>query len=266
MGLLQDMAVSSRARCDALQTSAAQMRERALATPPPRRLALSSFDLIAECKLRAPSAGELARPADPEGEAARRALMYAEAGAAAVSILTEPLRFDGALSHLAAAAAVCPVPVMRKDFLVDPIQVYEARLHGAGGVLLIVRMLDEETLGACLAAAEECDLFVLLEAFDEDDLVRAAPRVKAWTGQQPLLVGVNSRDLVTLEVEPDRLGRLAASLPEGTVAVAESGIEDPEEAKPLAQAGYSLALVGSALMRAPDPGAFAAALLEAGRC
>ncbi|TNE86830.1 MAG: indole-3-glycerol-phosphate synthase [Deltaproteobacteria bacterium] len=265
MGLLQDMAVSSRARVDALTASLAEMRERALATPAPKRLMLAGFDLIAECKLRAPSAGELAAPADPEGEAARRAKLYAEAGACAVSVLTEPERFDGDLSHLAAAAAVCPVPVMRKDFLVDPIQVYEGRAHGASGVLLILRMLDDAVLDACLRAAEECDLFVLLEAFDEADLARSERFVAAWTGAQPLLVGVNSRDLVTLKVDPGRLERLAAHLPAAVPGVAESGIDHPHEVGPLATAGYRLALVGSALMRAGDPAVFATALLEEGR-
>lgn len=243
------------------------MRERALAGPEPKRLQLTGFDLIAECKLKAPSVGVLAELDEAEAceEAARRALLYAESGACAVSVLTEPERFGGALSHMAAAAAVCPVPVMRKDFLVDALQVYEARAHGASGVLLILRMLDDAVLAACLEAAEACELFVLLEAFDEADLVRSASFVQSWTGSQPLLVGVNSRDLVTLKVDPGRLERLAAHLPAAAPGVAESGIDHPHEVGPLAEAGYRLALVGSALMRAPDPGVFAAQLLQEGR-
>ncbi|MCO4745044.1 MAG: indole-3-glycerol-phosphate synthase [Proteobacteria bacterium] len=268
MGLLDDMAVSSRARCEAAREgeSLEALRTRALATAPAPRLQLDRFDLIAECKLRAPSSGQLAKPKDPAAEAARRAKLYADAGAAAVSVLTEPDRFDGDLSHLAAAAAVCPIPVMRKDFLVDPYQVFEARAAGAGGVLLIAKMLDDQVLFDCMSAAAECGLFVLLEAFDEADLARCPAAVSAWTGADPLLVGINSRNLVTLAVEPARLLRLASLLPEGVPAVAESGVEAPEEAGPLARAGYTVALVGSALMRADDPGAFASALLEEGRC
>ena len=265
MGLLHEMAETSRVRCEAIEPSRAAVRVAALARPAPPRLSLGAFDLIAECKLRAPSAGRLAMPTDPAGEAARRALLYAEAGAAAVSVLTEPERFSGDLSHLEAAAAVCPVPVMRKDFLVDPIQVYEARLHGAGGVLLIVRMLEDEALGACLEAAAECGLFVLLEAFDERDLHRAGPFVAAWTGSEPLLVGVNSRDLVTLAVDAGRLERLASHLPAGAPGVAESGIDAAIEVGPLVRAGYRLALVGSALMRADDPADMVRAMLEEGR-
>jgi indole-3-glycerol phosphate synthase len=265
MGLLQNMARTSRARCAAIPHSLAEVRAAALARPAPPRLSLGSFDVIAECKLRAPSTGELAMPEDPAAEAARRAQIYAAAGAAAVSVLTEPERFAGDLSHLAAAAAVSPVPVMRKDFLVHPLQVYEARLHGAGGVLLIVRMLDDEALDACLRAAEECGLFVLLEAFDEEDLRRAAPFVADWAGSEPLLVGVNSRDLVTLAVDAGRLERLAAHLPKGAPGVAESGIDTASEVGPLAAVGYRLVLVGSALMRAEDPAAEVRAMLEEGR-
>lgn len=265
MGLLQDMARSSRARCDALETSPEELRALALATPRPPRLLLGSFDLIAECKLRAPSAGQLAEPLDGSAEATRRAILYADAGAAAVSVLTEPDQFGGALAHLAAAAAACAVPVMRKDFLVDPIQVYEARLHGAGGVLLIARMLDDQALAACLAAAAECGMFVLLEAFDEADLVRSGAVVSHWSGTEPLLVGVNSRDLVTLAVDPGRLVRLAAHLPDGVAGVAESGIERAEEVGPLVGAGYRLALVGSALMRSADPAGLVRSMLEEGR-
>lgn len=268
MGLLDDMAVSSRARCEAARAgeSLDALRDRALATAPAPRLVLADFDLIAECKLRAPSSGQLAKVANPAGEAARRALMYAQAGAAAVSVLTEPDRFDGDLSHLAAAARASPVPVMRKDFLVDPYQVYEARLAGAGGVLLIAKMLDDQVLLDCLSAASECGLFVLLEAFDEEDLSRCPLAVDAWNGPDPLLVGINSRNLVSLEVEPERLIRLAPLLPNGVPTVAESGVERPEEARALVAAGYRLVLVGSALMRAEDPSRFAAQLLKEGRC
>ncbi len=267
-GLLAQMAVASRARAEAARRvePLADLRRRALSTPVPPALALSGFDLIAEVKLRAPSAGVLATPDDPAAEAARRARAYADGGAAAISVLTEPSRFDGDLAHLAAAAAAVSVPVMRKDFLVDPYQVWEARASGAGGVLLIVRMLSDDALRALLDAAAEAGLFALVEAFDAADLARCAPLVARWpSGGPPLLVGVNSRDLVTLAIDPTRLGALASAMPAGAVPVAESGIHTPDDARGAARHGYRVALVGTALMGAPDPGALARAMRAAGR-
>lgn len=257
-GLLDAMAVSSRAR---VPEAVGAPRE-----APALRLS-GGFDLIAEIKLRAPSAGRLAQaPADREGWIARRAQVYAQAGAAAISVLTEPDRFDGALRDLEVAAAAVDVPVMRKDFLVDPIQVDEAAAAGAGGVLLIARMLDDRALDTCLTRAVDGGRFVLLEAFDADDLRRSADRVRGWPADgPPLLVGVNTRDLRTLAVDPDRLAALAPHLPAGAPAVAESGLQTPEDAARVRRLGYRLALVGSALMQAEDPGARLAAMVDAGR-
>jgi indole-3-glycerol phosphate synthase len=130
-------------------------------------------------------------------------LAYADAGAAAISVLTEPSRFDGALSHLTQAASGLAgrIPVMRKDFLVDAYQVYEARVAGAGGVLIILRMLARAELEALIEAAAQLGLFALLEAFDDTDL-RAAELVREYAARTSLLVGVNCRDLVTLKVVP----------------------------------------------------------------
>jgi indole-3-glycerol phosphate synthase len=184
-----------------------------------------------------------------------------------VSILTEPTRFDGSLEHLRAGAAALQglVPAMRKDFLIDAYQVWEARAAGAGGILLILRMLAPDKIGALLDAAVECGLFVLLEAFDQADLRRAAQLVEAYGSKVVLLVGVNCRDLATLEVVPGRLEALAAALPHGVPGVAESGLESALDAARIARAGYGVALVGSALMRAADPLALARSMLEAGR-
>jgi len=267
-GLLARMAVTSRERADAARAAEplADLRARARDLPPAPPLRLCGFDLLAEVKLRAPSAGVLARPADPAATAAERAEAYAAAGAAAVSVLTEPTRFDGDLAHLAAAARACTVPVLRKDFLVDRYQVWEARAAGAGGVLLIVRMLDESALHALLDAAAEAGLFALVEAFDASDLARVAPLVARWPeGGPPLLAGVNSRDLRTLDIDRGRLRALAADLPTGAVPVAESGILVPEDAWDAAEAGYAMILVGTALMAAPDPSALARSLLASGR-
>jgi indole-3-glycerol phosphate synthase len=193
---------------------------------------------------------------------------YAHAGAAAVSVLTEPTRFDGSLTHLTdAASALAPhhVPAMRKDFLVDPYQVLEARAAGAGGVLLILRMLSRETLGALIECARTQGLFILLEAFDAQDLEHMGEIVAADAGRSALLAGVNCRDLATLEVVPERLLELAPLLPRAVPQVAESGVADAEDARRLAAAGYRLILVGSALMRDQDPVGLARALIEAGR-
>jgi len=243
-----------------------QMRALAFASAPPVPLRLSSqgFDLIAEVKLRSPAAGVLG---EGTADLGARVALYARAGAAAVSILTEPSRFDGSLEHLRAGAAALRglVPAMRKDFLVDPYQVWEARAAGAGGILVILRMLEPGAIGALLDAAVECGLFVLLEAFDESDMRRAARLVAAYGSKAVLMVGVNCRDLSSLEVVPGRLEALAMHLPRGVPGVAESGLESAQDAARLARAGYCMALVGSALMRAADPQALARSMLEAGR-
>ncbi|HEV3182936.1 MAG TPA: hypothetical protein VGY90_08980 [Steroidobacteraceae bacterium] len=268
-GFLDEMAEASHARVRAAKARVAEaaLAERAQRTPapPPLRLAAEGFDLIAELKLRSPAAGALGARA---ASVAAHVTAYARAGAAAVSVLTEPARFDGSLTHLTEAArALAPhqVPAMRKDFLVDPYQVLEARAAGAGGVLLILRMLSPETLGALIECARSHELFVLLEAFDAHDLERMREVIAADAGRSALLAGVNCRDLATLEVVPERLLELAPLLPVGVPHVAESGVESAADARRLAAAGYGLILVGSALMRDQDPAALARALLEAGR-
>jgi len=223
------------------------------------------FELIAEIKRRAPSSGQLrkATTADVENLAAG----YAGAGAAAISVLTEPTEFGGGLADLAvAAAAAGDVPVMRKDFLVDPYQVYEARAGGAGGVLLILRILDTATLDSCIRVAAECGLFVLLEAFDEADLQRAGPATELCRREGvAVLVGLNCRDLATLDVDFGRFALLVDRFPPGVPRVAESGLLGPEQARGVAALGYDAVLVGTALMRAGDPGSAARAILAAGR-
>jgi len=247
--------------------SEAALAERVQHTPPapPLRLSAQGFDLIAELKLRSPAAGALG---SPQHALAERVTAYARAGAAAVSVLTEPSRFDGSLSHLAEAAphlAALRVPAMRKDFLIDPYQVLEARVAGAGGVLLIVRMLSAAALSGLIGCAREHGLFVLLEAFDAADLERMHEAIEADGGRSTLLAGVNCRDLTTLEVIPERLLELLPLIPSGVPRVAESGVAGPEDAARLARAGYGLILVGSVLMRAADPAGLARGLLESGR-
>ena len=236
---------------------------------PPLLRSPQGFDLIAELKLRSPAMGKLQDVAATD--VAARVLEYASAGAAAVSVLTEPSRFDGSMAHLekatrALATAAVPVPAMRKDFLVDPYQVLEARAAGAGGVLVILRMLERPALDALIDAALQQQMFVLLEAFDETDIALAHELVGQRTASSALLlVGVNCRDLVTLQVVPGRLEQLASSLPTTVSRVAESGVGSAEDAARVAAAGYDFALVGSALMSGPDPQALAAAMLTAAR-
>ena len=266
---LNDMARSSRVRSAAAQAEAPEreLRARIADLPATPVLKLGAFDLIAEVKLRSPAVG-LLKPAN-DGEVGARVGTYANAGAAAVSILTEPSRFDGSLADLAAGAgALAPldVPAMRKDFLVDAYQVLEGRLAGAGGVLAIIRMLTRKDLEQLIDAALELQMFVLLEAFDTPDIELAHALVDSRRDHHHLLlVGVNSRDLTTLKVVPGRLDALAPQLPTAVKRVAESGVATAEDAARMAACGYDLALVGSALMSAADPALLARAMLAQGR-
>jgi indole-3-glycerol phosphate synthase len=270
---LAAMAASSRARVAAARRDVndAALLARALATPPAPRLRLSpqGFDLIAEVKLRSPALGTLR---GKDEDVAARVVQYAAAGAAAISVLTEPSRFDGALEHLqlAARALGARAPVMRKDFLVDPYQVIEARAAGAGGVLAILRMIPPDATAALLDMAARLGLFVLLEAFDADDLALAQGFLRshqacALAVDAPLLVGINCRDLVTLQVVPGRLEALASQLPRNAPRVAESGVESAADVARLARTGYTLALVGGALMKSVAPAVTVSELLAAGR-
>ncbi len=263
---LTRMAESSRRRAAVAAASQAAIERAALATPPPPALVLGEFGVIAEVKRRSPAEGALDTPLPP----AERARAYEAAGACAVSVLTEPERFDGSLDDLeAVAAGLDAVPALRKDFIVAPVQVFEARAAGAGGILLIAAMLDDAGLASLTRLARDLGLFVLLEAFDRDDLARiaavlAAPPLAASVDAGQLLAGVNSRDLRTLAVDRDRLAALADALPANVPAVAESGIVAAADAARAATLGYRAALVGTALMRAAEPGALIAELATAG--
>ena len=273
---LDTMAAGSAARARALRERAPLpvLRRLALDTAPAPPLVLSpaGFDLFAEVKRRSPSAGSLASSAaDLGGVVAARAAAYAQAGAAAVSVLTEPSAFGGGLEDLThAARALVRCPVLRKDFLVDEAQLFEACAAGASGALLIVRLLPGARLAELLEAAAEAGLFVLLEAFDGEELERAAAAARAAgtarrPGAPPVILGVNARNLATLAIDPARFARLARALPPDLPVLAESGLTRPEDAARVASLGYRGALVGGALMRSADPAALAAALIGAGR-
>lgn len=273
---LASMAASSAARCAAARSrhDEATLRARIADLPAAPPLRLGRFALIAEVKTASPSEGRIAAGAaeaarDAESVVAQARCYAGVPGVAAVSVLTEPTAFGGALGHLEACAASAGrlgVACMRKDFLVEPYQVVEGRAHGAGGVLVIVRMLEDAVLRAMLETADDLGMFTIIEAFDERDLERAAALLERAPARadRPRLVGVNTRDLVTLRVDGSRLERLAGAFPPGCVRVAESGLATPEDAARVAGLGYSAALVGTALMRAAEPAGLAAAMLAAG--
>jgi indole-3-glycerol phosphate synthase len=251
--------LGARRRVDAASAleSLGALRERAASAPPgaPFQAALAGpgVAVIAEVKRASPSKGDIA----PELDAAAQARAYVDGGAAAVSVLTEPERFKGNLGDLADVAAL-RVPALRKDFVIDRYQVWEARAAGAAAVLLIVAALDEPGLALLHDEALAAGLDVLVEVHDASE-VAAAKRIGA------AIVGVNARDLRTFELDPDMFARLRAELPDGVLAVAESAIQGPSDVARAARAGADAVLVGETLVRAADPVAAVAALVAAGR-
>ncbi|MEX0835410.1 MAG: indole-3-glycerol phosphate synthase TrpC [Nitriliruptor sp.] len=232
------------------------LRERAdqVATPPSFRDALAQpgVQVIAEVKRASPSKGDLA----PDLVAPVQARAYADGGAAAVSVLTEPDRFKGSLADLADVAAL-GIPALRKDFVVDPYQIWEARVAGASAVLLIVAALDEPLLASLLDEAAQAGLDVLTEIHDAAE-VATATRVGAG------IVGVNARDLRSFELDRDGFGRLRPQLADGVLAVSESGVRDADDVRRAAREGADAVLVGETLVRADDPTAAVAELVAAG--
>jgi len=215
------------------------------------------FDLIAEIKPRSPAEGELGG-----SELEERASAYQEGGARMLSVLTEPEAFGGSLDLLEAVAGVARVPLLRKDFLVDPYQVFESRASGADGVLLIARLLSDQAMADLLNAVAETGMFALIEAFDADELSRVT--LIAETSPRTL-IGVNCRDLETLRTIPERHDDLAPLLSAVIPSVAESGMLGTDDIRRVAGLGYRAALVGSALMRSDDPAVLARSMLAAGR-
>jgi indole-3-glycerol phosphate synthase len=200
--------------------------------------------VIAECKRRSPSKGILRSDYRP----AAHARAYADAGAAAISVLTEPTFFDGSPDHLRQVRAAVVLPLLRKDFIVTEYQLIEAAVLGADAILLIVGALDQHGLTSLLRSAERLSLAALVEIHDADELDRAVD-----AGAR--IIGVNSRNRRTLEVDPDVFDRLAARLPRHVTAVAESGIRSREDMTRLSARGYHAFLVGERLITQADPGA-----------
>lgn len=233
------------------------LKERARQRPAPSAfrsvLSADGVSLIAEIKRASPSKGDLA----PHLNAPDQARVYRDAGAAAVSVLTEPRWFKGGLDDLVDVAAL-GVPALRKDFVIDAYQVWEARAAGAAAVLLIVAALDEPELAALHDEIQAAGMDALVEVHDEAELA-AARRIDAE------IIGVNVRDLRTFEIDRDAFVRLRQEMPDTAVVVAESGVRGPEDVRRAGLEGAHAVLVGESLVTAADPWAATAALVEAGR-
>ena len=247
MGTLTEIVEGVRRRLERDPPDDARLMSLAMDRPPTRGFehALREAErpaVIAEFKRRSPSAGEIA-----DADLAERARAYEAGGASAISVLTEPTRFGGAVADLQAARLACALPVLRKDFLVHPSQVIESRASGADAVLLIAAALSELELKALLAAAADLGLDALVESHSEEDLDKAL-------STDATVVGVNARDLETLEVDVDRALGLLTRIPDDRMAVLESGISSRDQVERALDAGARAVLIGEALMRATDPG------------
>jgi indole-3-glycerol phosphate synthase len=232
------------------------LRRRALWKEPRRgfRAALAAragTAVIAEIKKASPSRGVIRADFDP----ALHARQYSAAGAACISVLTDEMFFQGHLDHLAAARAACSLPMLRKDFVIDPYQIVEARAWGADAVLLIAAALDGRSLPSLSAAAADEGLDVLVEVHDESEMAAA---ISAGAS----LIGINNRDLRTFVTSLEVTRRLAPLAPSGTLLVAESGIKSRDDIASLRAAGVTGFLIGEHLMASPDPGAALASLLR----
>lgn len=251
-GVREDLA----ARQDAV--SLTQLQERAVRLPSARDAfavlsAEGGIKVIAEVKRASPSKGALAAINDP----AALAREYESGGASVVSVLTEQRRFGGSLADLVAVCSSVDVPVLRKDFVVSSYQVWEARAHGADLVLLIVAALDQQALVSLLERITSLGMTPLVECHDEQEVLRALD-----AGAR--VIGINARDLHTLEVDRSAFARLAPLIPDSMVRIAESGVRGPHDVLEYAMAGATAVLVGEALVTGNDPRTAVANLVAAG--
>jgi indole-3-glycerol phosphate synthase len=254
---LDQIVADHRARAAAEARSVDQLLAEAAALPPARGFSAAlraaaddgTLGVISEVKRRSPSKGDL----QPRLVPAEVAAAYEQGGATCLSVLTDEAYFGGSAADLAEARAAVAVPVLRKDFTVVAADVIDARLMGADCVLLIAAALDDRELAEFHALALDLGLDALVEVHDEAELARAV-------AVGATLVGVNQRDLVTFQVDTARAVRMAPLMPRGVVRVAESGVQGPEDAQALADAGYHAVLVGESLVTAGDPAAAVAAL------
>lgn len=258
-GILADIVRTKRAEVPGLRARRRDLERRAAGSPPARDFARAlsgggEVALIAECKRRSPGAGEIRPDLDPAALVAA----YQAAGARALSVLTDELYFGGSLDDLGAARRATTIPVLRKDFTLDPLHVVEARSAGADAILLIVRVLADEELGLLLRLAGELGMAALVEAHDAEEVARAL-------GAGARILGVNNRDLSTFRTDLDTTLRLLDGIPRDVVVVSESGIGTRADVERLAAAGVDAVLVGETLLRASDPGSAAAELASVPR-
>ncbi|MDX1566726.1 MAG: indole-3-glycerol phosphate synthase TrpC [Longimicrobiales bacterium] len=257
MSILDEIVASKRSEVARLREWKGAVEARLASAPEPRDFAGAlrrdgkegggdggEVAVIAEVKRRSPGAGDIRPGLNPAG----LALMYQEGGASAVSVLTDEEYFGGSLDDLRAVRERVDLPVLRKDFVIDPVQVTEARGGGADCVLLIVRILDDDLLAGLLEKAGELGMAALVEVHDETELQRALD-----AGAE--VVGVNNRDLSTFETRLEVTLEMVHRIPPDVVLVSESGIRTGDDVARLGEAGVDAVLVGESLLRQPDPGA-----------
>lgn len=253
MSVLDDINAGVREDLEARRrlVTLAELKERAAANAPARdawaalgggSTRRDELKVIAEIKRSSPSKGPLASITDP----AALAVQYADGGAAVISVLTEGRRFNGSLADLDAVRAAVDVPLLRKDFMLDEYQIWEARAHGADLILLIVAALSDAELRDFTALSRELGMNVLVETHTADEVERAI-------AAEARIIGVNVRNLKTLEVDRSVFAELAGSAPAGTIVVAESGVRDVEDVRHFAVNGANAVLVGEALVSGPAP-------------
>ena len=257
--LLEAIVAATRTRIEsAMQREPrASLERRAMAKTPQatmftdRLSRAGSINVIAECKRRSPSRGVLRTAYDP----ITIAKSYEQAGAAAISVLTEPGFFDGSLEHLEAVRQVVTIPLLRKDFIVDDYQLLEARAAGADAILLIVSALDDRELVRLSKAASDLGMAALVEVHSVDECRRAAA-----AGAR--IIGVNNRNLRTLEVDLNASRDIAHVIPKSAIGISESGLKTPADLQAMKALGYQAFLMGERFMIEPDPGAALAGLIE----
>ncbi len=248
MGILEQLisaasqGVKARSQQVPLADLEARLGERDQDRPFQEALTRPGMSLICEYKRKSPSAGPIA----PGVELADQVRAYEAGGAAALSVLTDETHFDGRLEDLAAARAACSLPIIRKDFVVDQYQLYEAAVGGADAVLLIVAVLDDDRLADFQVKADELDLDCLVEVHDEAELERALEA-------DAEVIGINNRNLDTGVVDIQTTYDLITDVPTGTTVVSESGISNRSELVELERVGVDAALIGESLMRSDDP-------------
>lgn len=255
-GVLDEIVRGKRAEVGRLGPWAGALRKQAEAAGPTRDFAAALrggeiVSVIAEIKRKSPSAGWINR----ELSAAGQASVYAHGGASAISVVTDEAHFGGSREDLESARGAVDVPVLRKDFILDPVQVYEARAMGADALLLIVRILEGDQLSELLAAAVELGMAALVETHDAGELERALE-----VGAS--VVGINNRDLSTFETDLGVAEALAPGVPADVVVVGESGIHEPADVDRLGAVGVDAVLVGESLVRSADAMAAVARLAD----